>query len=257
MEFEIFIRKIGDFTGINLTKYKRPQMQRRITSLMRLEGFADYGEYLRELKGNGLCLKKFINHLTINVSEFYRNPSQWDLLKEQILPEIIKFNPAVKIWSAGCATGEEPYTLAIMLREHFPKARPRILATDIDEGVLLQAKEGIYKSRALVNVPPHQLRKYFLRMQEDACQVKDEIKKMVVFRRHDLLKDYFPARCDLIICRNVMIYFTEEAKSALYRMFSDALRPGGVLFTGSTEQIFQAPRIGLEAVASFFYRKAL
>lgn len=257
MEFEIFIRKIGDFTGINLTKYKRPQMQRRITSLMRLEGFSDYGEYLRELKRKELCLEKFINHLTINVSEFYRNPSQWELLKEQILPDIIKSNPAVKIWSAGCAAGEEPYTLAIMLREYFPNVRPQILATDIDKGVLLQAKEGIYKSRAVVNVPQYQLRKYFSKIQEDACQVKNEIKKMVVFRRHDLLKDTFPARCDLIICRNVMIYFTEEAKKILYRMFSDALRPGGVLFTGSTEQIFQASRIGLEAVASFFYKKQL
>lgn len=232
-------------------------MERRINSLMRLEGFTDYGKYLLELKRKGDYLDRFINHLTINVSEFYRNPSQWNVLREKILPELIESNPNLKIWSAGCATGEEPYTLAIMLYEHFPKIRPKILATDIDEGVLHQARDGVYKSKALVNVPSHQLKKYFTKLQEDICQVKDEIKKMIVFRRHDLFNDPFPARCNLIICRNVMIYFTEEAKRILYGKFSDALQPGGVLFTGSTEQIFQASRFSLEAVASFFYRKQL
>lgn len=255
MEFEEFIKRIGDYTGIDLTKYKRPQMQRRITSLMRMEGYPGYLEYLRELKRDTVRLERFLNHLTINVSEFYRNPSQWRVLLEHILPEMIKGNLKPKIWSAGCATGEEPYTLAIMIREHFSSAQPLILATDIDDRVLTRAREGFYRSRVLVNVPRYQLTKYFNNEKEDLYQIKDEIKKMVDFRHHDLFKDIFPAACDLILCRNVMIYFTEEAKMALYRMLHDALRPGGVLFTGSTEQIFQASRLGLEAMASFFYKR--
>ncbi len=255
MEFEEFIKRIGDFTGIDLTKYKRPQMQRRITSLMSMEGYPGYREYLRDLKRDSVLLERFLNHLTINVSEFYRNPSQWDVLVERILPEIIRVNPRPVFWSAGCATGEEPYTLAMVMREYFPGVSPRILATDIDDSVLSRAKEGLYRRRVLINVPPTQLKKFFNYIKEDHYQISDDIKKMVEFRHHDLFRDVYPAFCDLILCRNVMIYFTEEAKSALYRMLRDALRPGGVLFTGSTEQIFQASRLGLEAVASFFYKR--
>ncbi len=256
MDYGLFIKKIGSITGIDLTSYKRPQMERRINSLMRAQGFHNYLEYLHELQKNPVQLEKLLNHLTINVSEFYRNPPQWEVLKTRILPEILKVNPRPKTWSAGCATGEEPYTLALVLRESVAGPFPRILATDIDERVLAKARVGIYQEKAVANVPKEQLRKYFLQS-GDTYQIKDEIKKLVNFQRHDLLKDPFDSFFDLILCRNVVIYFTEEAKELLYKRFRDALRPGGVLFTGSTEQIFQASQLGLEAVASFFYRRVL
>ncbi|MDH7576335.1 MAG: protein-glutamate O-methyltransferase CheR [Bacillota bacterium] len=254
MDFEVFIRKIGKFTGIDLTNYKRPQMERRINSLMRAQGFDNYLEYLAALEKNPVQLEKFLNHLTINVSEFYRNPPQWEIFKTRILPELLKTNPRLKTWSAGCATGEEPYTLAIILREHVSAPLPRILATDIDEKALAKAKAGVYQEKSISNIPKAQLVQYFSRVGE-TYQIKDEIKKLVNFQRHDLLKDPFDTFFDLILCRNVVIYFTEDAKELLYKRFRDALRPGGVLFTGSTEQIFQASQLGLEAMASFFYRR--
>jgi len=254
MDYEIFIKKIEKFTGIGLTSYKRPQMERRINSLMRTQGFRNYFEYHCALQKDPLQLEKLLNHLTINVSEFYRNPPQWEILKTRILPELLKVNPRPKTWSAGCATGEESYTLALILRENVSCSFPRILATDIDEKALAKAKVGVYQEKAIMHVPKDQLVKYFFR-DGDAYQIKEEIKRLVNFQRHDMLKEPFGSLFDLILCRNVVIYFTEEAKNMLYQRFRDALRPGGVLFTGSTEQIFQASQLGLEAVASFFYRR--
>lgn len=254
MEFENFINKTGEIIGIDLTKYKRTQMERRINSLMRSQGFTNYQDYYHKLKEDPCYRGKFIDHLTINVSEFFRNSGQWHVLEHIILPEIINNNPVPKFWSAGCATGEEPYSLAIILREMFPNVRPTILATDIDYNILATAKQAVYKERSVVNVPPLYLAKYFVKKGNN-YQLKQEIKDMVTFKKHDLLKDHFFYNCDLILCRNVMIYFTEETRNNLYRSFQDALRPGGILFTGSTEQIFKASQLGMEAVASFFYRK--
>lgn len=254
MDYEFFIRKVREFTGIDLTSYKRTQMERRITSLMRAQGFQGYREYLDVLKKDHLQLEKFLNHLTINVSEFYRNPGQWDILAQKILPEILKRYPHPKTWSAGCATGEEAYTLAMLLRERVKGYFPRILATDIDEKALEKAKAGIYQERAVEHLPPYYLKKYFIKTGEH-YQVIDDVKKLVDFQKHDLLSDPFDTDYNLILCRNVVIYFTNEAKDTLYRRFSDALRPGGILFTGSTEQIFLASQLGLKAISPFFYQK--
>jgi len=254
MDFDNFIDIIGKTIGIDLTKYKRTQMERRINSLMRSQGYTNYQDYYHKLKEDPCCRAKFIDHLTINVSEFFRNSGQWHVLEHTILPEIINNNPVPKFWSAGCATGEEPYSLAIILKELFPHIKPIIIATDIDDNILASAKQAIYKERSVVNVPPSYLAKYFIK-KGDSYQLKQEIKNMVTFKKHDLLKDPFFCHCDLILCRNVLIYFTEEARNNLYQRFQDALRPGGILFTGSTEQIFKASQLGMEAVASFFYKK--
>ncbi|KUK32545.1 MAG: Chemotaxis protein methyltransferase CheR [Thermoanaerobacterales bacterium 50_218] len=254
MEYEVFIKKVSQITGIDLKNYKRHQLERRIRSLMRAQGVESYLDYLVLLKRDSFQLKKLVDHLTINVSEFYRNPLQWKILKEEILPELLKTNPCLRTWSAGCATGEEPYTLALVLKEKIRNPFPKILATDVDEDALAKAREGVYPERAVVNVPRDQLRKYFEK-EGDKYRISEEIKNLVEFRRHDLLRDPFRRNFDLILCRNVVIYFTEEAKNNLYRRFRNALRPGGILFTGSTEQIFRASELGLEAVASFFYRR--
>lgn len=255
MNYELFIRKIGQFTGRDLTYYRRHQIERRINSLMRSQGFNNYYEYLNILKKDCTQLEKFFSHLTINVSEFYRNPIQWEILSNRILPELLKINPQIKTWSAGCATGEEPYTLALIMHEKMKDSFPQILATDIDEKALEKAREGIYHEKTVANVPKVLLARYFEKKEKEFYRIKEEIKKLVKFRRHDLFRDTFGSNFDLIICRNVVIYFTEKAKNMLYRRFLEALRPGGVLFTGSTEQIFHSSQFGLETVASFFYRK--
>lgn len=256
MEFEMFLQAIGEYTRIDLAKYKRTQMERRIRSLMRSQGLTDYREYLLIIKKDAGSLNRFLEHLTINVSEFFRNPPQWEILKETILPEILKRDNPPKIWSAGCAAGEEPYSLAMLMRRLAPEInKPLILATDIDEHILIKAGSGVYKERSVANVPSNLIKKYFVQ-KGDSYHIKEEIKKMVIFKEHDLLKDPFHRNFDLILCRNVLIYFTRETRKELYKRFHDALRPqGGILFTGSTEQIFKASQIGMEAVASFFYKR--
>jgi len=201
MRFENFINKTGEIIGIDLTKYKRTQMERRINSLMRSEGFTNYRDYYHKLKEDPCIRNKFIDHLTINVSEFFRNSGQWHVLENTILPEIIKNNPVPKFWSAGCATGEEPYSLAIILRELFPSIKPTIIATDIDDNILATAKQAVYKERSVVNVPALYLKKYFVK-KADSYQLKQEIKDMVTFKKHDLLKDQFFNNCDLILSRS-------------------------------------------------------
>lgn len=254
MDYELFIKKIGDLTGIDLACYKRPQMERRITSLMRSQGFSGYREYLQVLKREPEQLDRFLNHLTINVSEFYRNPNQWEILQERVLPEILRLNPRPKTWSAGCAAGEEPYTLAMLLREAVADPLPRILATDIDQRALSRAQAGVFQERSLEHLPPYFVKKYFQRV-GDTYQIVDDLKKMIIFKKHNLLRDPFDHNFDLILCRNVMIYFTGEARETLYRRFRAALKPGGVLFTGSTEQLFQASRLGMRVISSFFYQR--
>lgn len=239
---------------IDLTAYKRPQMERRINSFMRSAGTDNYRSFISMLQQDRVLYRKFIEHLTINVSEFFRNPVHWDVLERDVIPQLLRERSPIKIWSAGCSTGEEPYSLAMLMKERFQGRTDKILATDIDNEVLEKAGTAIYTSKALATVPQPYANRYFSK--EGACfRLSEDIKRMVRFQQHDLLKDSYPKQYDLILCRNVVIYFTEETKQRLYRKFADALRPGGVLFIGSTEQIFQARELGLKSIATFFYQK--
>ncbi len=251
--YEFFLQNLQRRKGLDLTGYKRPQMERRINSLMRSLQICDYNAYLDLMDKEQQHWRKFVDTLTINVSEFYRNPPQWEILQTKIIPDLLKQTRSLKLWCAGCSTGEEPYTLAMVLMMNFPKISFSITATDIDEEVLKKAASGMYNEKAVVNLPKSYL-KYFTR-QEANFTISDEIKRKVKFHRHNLLKERFDKNYDMILCRNVVIYFTEESKNYLYRNFHAALKPGGVLFTGSTEQIFQSREIGYSLVSSFFYKK--
>ncbi|NSW82013.1 MAG: protein-glutamate O-methyltransferase CheR [Syntrophothermus sp.] len=250
-----FIKKFHEKSGIDLAAYKRPQMERRIGSFMRSVDARNYASFIKVLENDPVVYRKFLDHLTINVSEFFRNSNHWDILRKDIMPALIRQRAQVRAWSAGCSTGEEPYSLALLFQEHFPQRFEKILATDIDQDALEKAKTGLYLPKSLQAVPQAWVKKYFEEV-NGYFRIKDELKNCVRFERHDLLKDRYPSNMDLILCRNVVIYFTEEAKEKLYRRFVDALRPGGVLFIGSTEQIFKAREIGLKSVATFFYEKA-
>jgi len=239
---------------LDLTGYKRPQMERRINTLMRTLSIPDYDAFIQAMHSDRKLFERFIDHLTINVSEFFRNAPQWEVLQKKILPQLLSQSQNLRIWSAGCSTGEEPYTMAMILAEHVPRGQHSILATDFDDRVLKKAQEGVYLAKNTIGIPQNYLNKYFVQ-QGDNYKVKDELKRYITFRRHNLLRDSFPDGLDLIICRNVVIYFTEESKSTLYRRFFNALRPGGVLFTGSTEQIIQAREIGYQSSEIFFYRR--
>lgn len=254
LDWDAFIRRFESLSKIDLQSYKRPQMERRINSFMRSVNAGDYNSFFDLLNRDREIYHRFLEHITINVSEFFRNANHWEVMEKQIIPQLIKGNGKLKIWSAGCSTGEEPYSLAIMCQErHISLAQP-ILASDIDNEVLEKAALGIYSGKAVQSIPPNYLNKYFMR-EGNYYRIKDSITKMVSFEQQDLLKGNFGRGFDLILCRNVVIYFTEESKQKLYRKFCDALRPGGVLFIGSTEQIFQAQELGLQSIATFFYQK--
>ncbi|MGM1046095.1 chemotaxis protein methyltransferase CheR [Paenibacillus uliginis N3/975] len=251
-----FIRSIELSTGINLAEYKETQMKRRLTTLRLKYGFQTFSSFYDGMMKDKALFHEFLDRMTINVSEFWRNPNRWEVLRDKVLPELMGIGFArLKIWSAACSTGEEPYTLAMILAEKKLLSASTILATDIDDGALAKAKQGLYLERSLKDVPKAVAAKYFT---EDGPMYRfdEQLKKEVRFQKQNLLTDRFDTGFDLIVCRNVMIYFTEEAKHKLYQKFAASLRPGGVLFVGSTEQIFNPGQYGLETAETFFYRKS-
>lgn len=255
-DYEQFKKNIRSLTGIDLNAYKERQMKRRITTLSSKYGFQDYDSFYLDLKKNPEHLKSFMNYLTINVSEFYRNPAQWQTLEEKVIPELLKTTGgSLKIWSAACSTGDEPYTIVMLMKERFPKAKIRLLATDLDDQVLAWAKQGTYHKKSLEKLPETYQKKYFQKLNGDMYQISEDVMKCVEFRQHNLLADRYDTNYDLIVCRNVLIYFTEEAKLEVFKRFNDSLRKDGFLFIGSTEQILQARAIHFEPQYSFFYKK--
>jgi len=253
-DYEDFISKIRQKLGIDLTLYKETQMKRRLTTLRDKRGFLSFDSYYNSLIRDKNLLNEFIDRLTINVTEFYRNPERWNVLKDKVIPSLIKNKQKLTIWSAACSTGEEPYSLAIMMKECYPNIKIEIIATDIDENVLAAAKDGIYLKKSLSELPDSLKKKYF-KNTNDLFKVDPSLRKNITFKKHNLLADRYPANIDLIVCRNVLIYFTEPAKKEIYLNFSNSLQRNGVLFVGSTEQIFNPTKYNLELIETFFYRK--
>ncbi|XEC92747.1 protein-glutamate O-methyltransferase CheR [Paenibacillus tarimensis] len=253
-DFASFAAKIREKTAIDLSQYKEAQMKRRLTTLRMKHGYSTFQDYLNALQSNEKLMNEFLDRMTINVSEFWRNPNRWRTLEGRFFPEMVKENPRLKIWSAACSTGEEPYTLAMILDRLGVLDKSSILATDLDVNVIEKALVGDYHERSVRDVPPEYLKEYFIK-NGDAYSLNERLKKAIRFKQHNLLYDRFEGPFDLIVCRNVMIYFTENAKQTLYHNFSKALRPGGLLFVGSTEQIFSPGQYNLETVETFFYRR--
>lgn len=256
MDFEQFKEKAGKLCNIDLASYKSRQMDRRMMSLMVTWGLEDYDAYYELLQKNPARYQEFVKKLTINVSEFFRNPDRFDELQKQLLPELLQRFYQVRIWSAGCSNGSEPYSLAIMMKEMNVGKRVSILASDIDQAILAKAQAGIYSANEVRNLSPEMLAKYF-RVDDGFYHLNPEIKSMVDFRHHNLLQDPYPQPVELILCRNVVIYFTEEAKAELYTKFFKVLSPGGFLMVGGTEPLLYYRNYGFENPFSFFYRKPI
>lgn len=252
--YEKFKELVFKKTGINLSCYKEKQMKRRIDSLIKRNNYHSYDDYFQALCKNVDLHNEFINYLTINVSEFYRNANQWEVLQKEIMPNLLKKNSMLKIWSAACSTGEEPYSLVMLLSELLPLNNIKIIATDIDKGAIGKAQVGLYSAKSIENVPKHLVSKFFEKI-GDSFKINEAVKKCVEFKHLNLLSDKYPERCDLIVCRNVMIYFTEETKEEMYKKFHTSLNDQGVLFVGSTEQIILPARYHLTPLKTFFYKK--
>ncbi|MNC37707.1 Chemotaxis protein methyltransferase [compost metagenome] len=249
-----FIQNIKKSTGIDLSQYKEAQMKRRLTTLRNKNGYTSFALFFNAMTVNKALFYEFLDKMTINVSEFWRNPNRWEMLRDKVLPDLSAGKSRLRVWSAACSTGEEPYTLSMILSDKGLLPSTYLLATDIDEGALGKAAEGLYLERSLKDVPPDVAKRYFTK-EGMMFRFDEKIKKSVNFKKQNLLLDTFEDGFDLIVCRNVMIYFTEEAKHGLYHKFAKALRPGGILFVGSTEQIFSPGQYDLEAAETFFYRK--
>ena len=255
-DYEKLKKDVYALTKIDLNCYKEKQMRRRIDTLITKNKITSYDDYVKLIKSNPEKFEEFVNFLTINVSEFYRNPEQWEVLDKDVFPRLVqKFGKSLKVWSAACSTGDEPYSLVMALSRHVPLSNIKIIATDIDKQVLDKARMGLYNAKSISSVPEDFKRKYFTQV-GGSYQISDEIKKCVEFKEHNLLKDPYPTGCHLIVCRNVVIYFTEEAKDEIYRKFNQSLVKEGVLFIGSTEQITNYKDLNYIRNKSFFFEKA-
>lgn len=246
-DFERLVAYVHDNYGIDLSR-KRVMIEGRLGNTLESRGFSDYTSFLDMVFADksGSEVVNLMNKLTTNHTYFLREPEHYDFMRNTFLPEIKekkKNNKVVYLWSAGCSSGEEPYTNAIEMLEFFGREAPswdtKLLATDISVKVLAKAQQGVYHADGMKNLSPETVKKYFTPISDDCYRVNDEVKKQVVFKVFNLM-DSIPYKknpFDLIFCRNVMIYFDNETKIKLVNRFYDVLAPGGYLFIGHAESI--------------------
>ncbi|MCB8932107.1 MAG: protein-glutamate O-methyltransferase CheR [Fimbriimonadaceae bacterium] len=251
--WDLFYRDLRAQTGLDLALYKQEQTRRRLVSLAKSMGCETLLDFGRELARDPEGVSKLLDHLAINVTSMFRNPEKWRVLEQEVLPELLQRAPSLSVWSAGCSHGSEPYSLAALLQATRPGLH-RILATDVDPGALRCAREGLFSPAALEALPRPELRAMF-EPADGVFRANAVLRRTVAVVEHNLLSEPPRTGFDLILCRNVTIYFNEEAKAMLYRRFYSALREGGYLLIGNTERIFDSREIGFEAPYTCFYRK--
>lgn len=263
--FERIRRILRTLTGFHLLSYKDACIRRRLAVRMRAVGCATAEEYADLLMRDRSEPGALIETLTIHVSRFFRNPATFDKIRDEILPTLFarsvnEGRRPLGIRSIGCSTGEEPYTLALIVRDSFARemsaAGVSITASDVDPRVLRSAARGVYEPDRVEGVPPRLLDRYF-RRREDGWHLVPEIRNMVEFRQEDLLRSASGPECDLILCRNVLIYFDRFHQEAILNGFAESLPSGGVLVLGKTETLLARARGRFRALCPVerIYRK--
>jgi two-component system CheB/CheR fusion protein len=238
--FEELLEYLKSNRGFDFTGYKRPSLMRRVDVRMQAVGEESYRSYRDYLEVHPDEFAHLFNTVLINVTSFFRDPEAWDYLAEVILPQIIdgKDNEEIRVWSAGCASGEEPYTLAMLLAEQLGmdayRERVKIYATDVDEDALTRARQATYRSEALERMPQALRERYFAQV-GDNYLLDNDLRRGVVFGRHDLVQDAPISRLDLLICRNTLIYLNAETQRHILARFHFALKEEGYLFLGTAE----------------------
>jgi chemotaxis protein methyltransferase CheR len=256
-DYERFVEQSRHFSSIDLRAYKPGQMERRLRALMvrnKIEGFAEYADTLRR---DQAARREFERYVTINVTQFYRDPERFRTLEQELRRTLGHAYRPLLAWSAGCSNGSEPYTVAMMLESVAPGQGHRVYATDIDEDSLRQAKlAGGYTADDLASLP-REYRERFTRPGQDheRYSIAPRISAMVEFARHDLIREPYRRGFDLILCRNVVIYFSDETKRTIFTDFFTSLNPGGLLFIGATELLAGAREIGFEQCGHGLYRR--
>lgn len=253
MEFIDFHNWIYKEFKIDLNAYKSEQLNRRIGSLMARSGIATLDEYKKVLLTNKEQREKFLDFITINVTEFFRNPELFFEL-QGVIREYSKTTSRLKIWSAACSMGCEPYSIAMLIDDINPRLKADIIATDIDKNILKRANAGEYQLVEMKNVNETFKMKYF-NFTNDKYIISEKIKSMITFKHHDLILDKYDTNFDLIVCRNVIIYFKNDVKMEIFKKFSESLKKGGMLFVGATESIYNYKDFKLEKVSTFIYKK--
>lgn len=257
-EFQRVRKIIYEYCGIFINEGKEALVQSRLSKRMRILGIHSFDEYLNLIeaqKPNGEFLS-FVDVLTTNKTSFYRENKHFEFIKEVIYPKMNGQN--VKWWSAGCSSGEEPLTLAMNLLESQSQVgwrSAKILATDISRDVLQVAKSGVYAPNKISDIPPNYLDKYFSRLGDGSYKVKGNVHNMITYGRLNLT-DNWPLKGDfqLIMCRNVMIYFNRQTQEQIIRKFRELLEPGGYVFLGHSESM-NAAALGFNNVAPAVYQK--
>jgi chemotaxis methyl-accepting protein methylase len=264
--FEELKQSLVRLTGWDLTRFKENYLRRRVGARLRAVGAASWQDYSAVLAADPGELVRLKDRLTVHVTEFLRDADVWAALSESVLPRLLEAAAArpvreLRIWSAGCSSGEEPYSLAMLAlegaRRQAKGVRVRVMASDLDAGVLERARAGIYSAEALRLVPAALREEFFVPAPEGNCAVGAELRRSVAWRVLDLFSSPPPPHLDLLLCRNVMIYFSRDLQQRLLQAFHQALRPNGVFVTGKTETILGPVRDSyrcLSAPARIFER---
>ncbi len=250
-DLDALLQKIYTERGYDFREYKRASIQRRVNKRLFDNRLGTYEQYADLLDKNPEEYAKLLDTLLINVSEFFRDPEAWEIIEKEIIPRILSKKSrgdVIRVWSSGCSTGEEPYTMAILLAETLGGSIAdygvRIFATDIDEKALSEARRGVFPSERLKNVKKEYLDKYF--SQENGLyKVQRALRQMVAFGRLDLVSDAPISRLDLIICRNVLIYFKVDLQSRVIVKFHYALNENGYVFFGKSESMLVGSKLFL------------
>lgn len=242
-QFKQFRDRIYDESGIHFSSSNRTILESRLKERLRKSGTETVDDYFRLVSSREDEMKILLDSVTTNLTRFFRNTAHFETLENYVIPNLIEQKreggeKVIRIWSAGCSTGEEPYSIAMMLKDLLPPGyRGEVTASDLSLKSLMTAKEGFYPESRMNGVPEHYLKKYFEHV-GNGYMVKDDIKKMVAFDYHNLKNDSGKRNLDVIFCRNVIIYFDEAAQQAVMDKFWQALGKNSFLFIGHSESLF-------------------
>jgi len=240
--FELYRDLIYRESGITFTQTNRSILESRLKERLREKNLSSATEYLGVIRSSQEELTGFLDSITTNLTRFFRNQAHFDALEKYVIPELInnikKIPGTIRIWSAGCSTGEEPYTIAMLLNEILPKAwNFEILASDISLKCLMTAKEGFYAESRIVGVPDNYLLKYFDKV-DGGYKIHPDIQSKIKFDYHNLKNDSQQRNLDIVFCRNVIIYFDDVAQTAVMNRFWDSMASRSFLFIGHSESLF-------------------
>ncbi len=254
-EFKKIQTKIYDYCGINLHEGKQALVRSRVMKRIRKLGVQNFSHYLDYLENDssGEEFLALVDVLTTNKTSFFRESQHFDFICEYVLPQIN--GRQVKWWSAGCSSGEEAISSSIIIRENINPQSVKILGTDISRDVINTAKRGVYSEKSVKGISPRLISKYFHKVNEGQYQITEKVRKMITYGRLNLKKKWpLDGPFQVIMCRNVMIYFNRETQQKLVARFREILEPGGYLFLGHSESIASADR-NFENISPAVYRK--